>query len=264
MPGISEKIVDDKIAEAKISTVSIEKTAWLDNQCKQFENNIKISGLLYAVNDYYKKNASARRDWRAETVQRALVDTKVMAEYVLFVKNESGKKELRRIVRDAHPLGNRDNATVVIAFTESWVANDIKETIRKGGKHLNLISKKTRNKTETIKINAHFPAILECLRNEALKVRRELISAGGTDGNKRYIVNDSLKHPWVLLYEIVGEEKKAIPFTVEDGRLADPARTLAIYAINGGEFKPYRMLSADDRKNILPNVLTSVPSVKMD
>ena len=257
-----EKIVDDEIAEAKISIVSIEKTAWLDNQCKQFENNIKVSGLLYAVGDYYKKNAADRREWRQEIVQRALVDTKVMAEDVLFAKNENGKKELRRIVRDAHPLGNRDNATIVIAFTESWVANDIKETIRKGGKNLALMNKKTRNKTETIKINAHFPAIIECLRNEALKVRRDLISAG--DGSIRYIVNDSLKHPWILLFKIEGEVKKAIPFSVEDGRLADPARTLAIYAISGGDFKPYRMLGTEEKKHILSNILTSVPPEKMD
>lgn len=257
-----EKIVDEKITEAKISIVTIEKTAWLDNQCKQFENNIKISGLLYAVNDYYKKNASERREWRSEIVKRALVDTNVMAEDVLFVKNEQGRKELRRIVRDAHPLGNRDNATIVIAFTESWVANDIKEIIRKGGRNLVLTSKKTRNKTETIKINAHFPAIIECLRNEALKARRDLISAG--DGNTKYVCNDSMKHPWIQLYEIKGEVKKAIPFPVEDGRLADPSRTLAIYAVNGGEFKPYRMLSADEKKNILPNVLTTVPVEKMD
>ena len=169
-----------------------------------------------------------------------------MAEDVLFVKNEQGRKELRRIVRDAHPLGNRDNATIVIAFTESWVANDIKEIIRKGGRNLVLTSKKTRNKTETIKINAHFPAIIECLRNEALKARRDLISAG--DGNTKYVCNDSMKHPWIQLYEIKGEVKKATPFPVEDGRLADPARTLALYAVHGGDFKPYRILTPDEKK----------------
>ena len=256
-----EQLVDAKIGVVKIDIVAIEKRAWLDNQCKQFENNIKVSGLLYSVADYYKKNASARRDWRQEIVERSLIDTKIMEENVLIAKNENGKKELRRIVRDAHPLGNRDNATIVIAFTESWVANDIKETVRKG-QGLALTRKVTRNKTETIKINAHYPAIIECLRNEALKARRALITAG--DGSKRYICNDSLKFPWVTLYEIEGETRKAIPFAVEDGRLADPARTLAIYAISGGEFKPYRMLSADEKKNIVTNVLTTVPQEKME
>ena len=73
-----------------------------------------------------------------------------------------------------------------------------------------------------------------------------------------------MKHPWIVFYEIEGEARKAIPFTVEDGRLADPAKTLAIYAINGGEFKPYRMLSADEKKNIPSNILTTVPLEKME
>ena len=141
-----EQMVDTKISVAKIEIVTIEKRAWLDNQCKQFENNIKVSGLLYSIGDYYKKNASARREWRQEIVQRALVDTNA--------KNSNGKNELHRIVCDAHPLGNRDNDTIVIAFTESWVANDIKETIRKGGSN-SFTRKITRNKTEIIKINAH-------------------------------------------------------------------------------------------------------------
>ena len=257
-----EQMVDTKISAAKIDIVAIEKRAWLDNQCKQFENNIKVSGLLYSIGDYYKKNATARREWREEIVQRTLVDTNVVAEDVLFARNSNGKKELHRIVRDAHPLGNRDNATIVIAFTESWVANDVKETIRKGGSHLALTRKVTRNKTEIIKINAHHPAIIECLRNEALKARRALITAG--DGTKKYVCNDNLKHPWILLYEIEGESRKAIPFAVEDGRLADPARTLAIYAINGGEFKPFRMLSVDEKKNIVQNILTTLPLEKME
>ena len=184
-----------------------------------------------------------------------------MAEDVLFAKNAQGKKELRRIVSDAHPLGNRDNATIVIAFTESWVANDVKETVRKGGNHLNLTKMKTRKgQPEMITISALLPAILECLRNEALKARRTLISAG--DG-KRYICNDSLKYPWVALYKMDGDAKKANPFMVEDGRLADPARTLAIYAVQGGEFKPCRMLTPDEKKNIATNVLTSVQPENM-
>ena len=257
-----EQMVDTKISAAKIDIVAIEKRAWLDNQCKQFENNIKVSGLLYSIGDYYKKNATARKEWRQEIVQRALVDTNVMAEDVLFAKNSNGRKELHRIVRDAHPLGNRDNATIVIAFTESWVANDIKEMVRKGGNNLAFTRKVTRNKTEIIKINAHHPAVIECLRNEALKARRALITAG--DGRKKYVCNDTLKYPWIILYEIEGETRKAIPFAVEDGRLADPARTLAIYAINGGEFKPYRMLSVEEKKNIVTNILTTVPQDKME
>ena len=254
-----EKMVDDKIAAAKVDIVTIEKKAWLENQCKQFENNIKVSGLHYAASSYYGKNASARKEWRQDIVQRALVDTNIVAEDVVFAKNANGKKELRRIVRDAHPLGNRDGATIVIAFTESWLANNIKETVRKGGNHLNLATKKTTrgNKTpDSIKVNGHVPAILGALRDECLRARRALISAGGG--------NDSLKAPWVTLYKIEGDSKKAIPFVVEDGHLANPARTLALYAIHGGEFKPFRMLTTDEKKNIQTNIMTTVLPEQMN
>ena len=258
-----DKVIDDKIRVAKLDVLAVEKRDWLDNQCKQYENNLKISGLQYSIKDYYGKNGSGRREWRAEIIQRAFIDTNIVDEETLFAKNDNGKKELKRVVRDVHPLGNRDNATIVCAFTESWVANDIKEMVRKGGSHLKM-SKPRRNKApEVIKINSHLPAILESLRNEALRARRTLIAAA--DGQqKRYICNESLKYPWVLLYEVVGDGKKPIPFSVEDGRLADPARALAVYSIDGGEFKPYRMLSVEEKRIIPTNVMTSIPPEKMN
>ena len=39
-------IVDKKIADAKIDIIAVEKRAWLDNQCKQYENNIKVLDLM--------------------------------------------------------------------------------------------------------------------------------------------------------------------------------------------------------------------------
>ena len=162
--------VDKKIFDAKIDVLAIAKRDWLENQCKQFENNIKISGLQYNIGDYYRKTTSQRREWRANVIQRALVDTKIVAEDVLFAKNANGKKELRRIVRDAHPLGNKNNATIIVAFTESWVANNIKEAVRKGT-GLEMTTRTTRGKNpETIKVNSHVPAIIDSLRNEGLRV----------------------------------------------------------------------------------------------
>ena len=256
-----EKAIDDKIMVAKLDVLAVEKRDWLDNQCKQYENNLKISGLQHVIKDYYGKNAQGRREWRAEIIQRAFVDTNIVDEDVLFAKNANGKKELKRVVRDVHPLGNRDNATIVCAFTESWVANDIKETVRKGGSHLQMTKQKRNKAPEVIKINSHLPAILESLRNEALKARRTLIAAA--NAQKRYICNESLKFPWILIYEIEGEVKRPIPFAIEDGRLADPARSLAVYSLEGGEFKPYRMLTPDEKKNIPTNVMTTVPPEKM-
>ena len=256
--------IDKKIFDAKIDVLAITKRDWLENQCKQYENNIKISGLQYNIGEYYRKTSSQRREWRADVIQRALVDTKVMAEDVLFAKSANGKKELRRIVRDVHPLGNKNNATIIVAFTESWVANDVKETVRKGqGLEMTTRTTRSNKNPETIKINSHVPDIIDCLRNEGLRVRRGLIAASG--GKKRYTLNESMKYPWVTLFEIDGDSRKAIPFAVEDGRLADPARTLAVYSLKGGKFKPYRLLSAAEREaeGIPVNVMTTAPAEQM-
>ena len=69
----------------------------------------------------------------------------------------------------------------------------------------------------------------------------------------------------MTLIEIEGEVRKTIPFAVEDGRLVDPARPLAIYSLNGGEFKPYRLLKPEERaaENIPTNVMTTVLAEKM-
>ena len=254
-----EKDIDAKVKEAKIEAVTVEKRDWLDSQCKQFENNIEVNGLTYNIKEYHKKNANGRKEWRAEMAQRAFVDTKVINEDVLFAKNANGKKELKRILRDAHPLGKGNNSTILFAFTESWVANDIKERVRKG-EGLEMSKTKRGKEPETIRINSHLPVIIESLRNEALRTRRSLIAA--SDGKKRYTCNESLKFPWVTLYEVEGERKTAIPFTVEDRRLVNPPRTLAIYSLNGiSDFKPFRLLTQAEKDDIAANMTADVVMV---
>ena len=74
-----------------------------------------------------------------------------------------------------------------------------------------------------------------------------------------------MKFPWVLLYEIENDNRKPIAFEVEDGRLVDPARTLAILSINKlGDFKPYRMLSADEKKEVPTGVMTIIQTERME
>ena len=73
-----------------------------------------------------------------------------------------------------------------------------------------------------------------------------------------------MKHPWITLVEIDGESRKTVSFTVEDGRLADPARTLAIYALKSGEFRPYRMLSEEEKKDIPTGVVVGGRSDGME
>ena len=243
-----EKTFESKIQEAQIAAVTIQKRDFLESQCKQFENNIKVSGLVYDIKVYYKKNATQRREWRGEMARYAFIDTKVLAEDVLFATSANGKKELKRIVRDAHPLGKTNNSTVIFAFTESWLANEIKERVRKA-EGLELTKMKRNRESAVVKINSHLPVIIECLKNEGLRSRKSLIAA--SNGQRKIVLNESLKHPWISLFEINGDTKTPLPFQVEDCRLTNLPRTLAILSIQGShEFKPFRFLSEDEKKDI--------------
>ena len=250
-----EKDVDAKIHEAKVESVTIQKRDWLELQCKQFENNIKISGLEYNIKDYHRMNASARKEWRSDIIARAFVDTNVLSEDLLFTKNANGSKALRRIVRDAHPLGRTNNSTIIVAFTESWIANDVKERVRKG-EGLEMTKTRRGKEPEVVKIYSHLPTIIDCLRNEALRARKDLKAKSG---GKKYVCNESFKQPWISLYEIVGERKIPVPFPVEDRRLIDPARTLAIYAVGKvKEFKPFRLLPQDEKDGITASIADNI------
>ena len=255
--NLLESTLNAKIRDAQIAVLKIQKRDFLEAQCKQFENNIKVSGLQYAIKDYHGKNTLQRRDWRAEMAKRAFIETNVLAEDVLFATSANGKKELKRILRDAHPLGKNNNATIIFAFTESWLANEIKERVRKAeGLQLTKLAPKRGKEPEVVRINSHLPVIIECLRNEGLKSRKNLIA--GSNGNKRYTLNESLKAPFISLYEIDGQQKTPLPFQVEDRRLVDPARTLAVLALQGiTSFKPFRLLTKDEKDDIDKNIATN-------
>ena len=84
-------------------------------------------------------------------IRHIFVDTKIVDEDVLF-ETKNGKKELRRVIKNMHPLGtkNRNNLvgpTIIVAFLESSLANDIKERVRKGD-GLEMTMKRTRGDKE--------------------------------------------------------------------------------------------------------------------
>ena len=167
-----------------------------------------------------------KREWRADQIRRAFIDTNILKEEDLFVQNKRGKKELKRILRDAHPLGKANNATVIFAFTESWLANEIKERVRKR-EGLELSRSRTRqSEPEVIRVSSHLPPILECLRNEALKSRCVLMKASG--GKRRIICNESFKAPWISLHEIDGDKKTPISFRSPPGQSRSLPRHLRI------------------------------------
>ena len=117
-----------------------------------------------------------------------------------------------------------------------------------------------------IRIFIHLPPIIDALHNAALKARRELMEKAKKEGRIRKIhCNVSLSSPWVQLVEIMDSGAKVpIPYVVEDGRLADPADTMATLALRGRgkeSFKPFKFLSEAEKKAI-PRNIAVVPSPK--
>ena len=244
--------------EMILHSVVVEKEDHLNSLVKSQECNIKVSGVHYRIKDFQRKNAKARNDWRADMIRRILVDTHVVEEDVLF-ENRNGKKVLREVIRDMHPLSQKDkNAvvgpTIIIAFTQSMLANDIKETVRKDA-GIQMTKQKRGREAEVIRIGSHLPPILEALRNECLRERRSLIAASG--GTTRYVCDESLRWPWISLVKVEGDKKTPISFKVEDPRLANPARALAVDHLQGiRKFTPYFVLNADQRKALGPPTMT--------
>ena len=72
---------------------------------------------------------------------------------------------------------------------------------------------------------------------------------------RRVHCNVRLSPPWIMLIEqSEGGVKTPIPFVVEDGRLANPAKTLAILSLAKGSFKPFKFLSEAEKKDVPRNV----------
>ena len=193
-------------------------------------------------------------------IRRILVETGIVDEDILFEKR-NGKMVLRDVIRDMHPLAQKDKSptvgpTIIIAFTQSMLANDVKEAVRKDA-GLTLTNAKRGREHETIRITSHLPPILEALRNECLRERRNMITASG--GTKRYICDESIKYPWISLLAVEGERKTAIPFKVEDPRLAHPARSLAFDHLRGiRKFTPFFVLTASEKAALGPPKMTMV------
>lgn len=131
-----DKDLKEQMKELVIQSTTVEKEDWLNSQVKSMEVNVKVAGVHYRIADYHKKSSSQRREWRSTMIRRIFVDTKVVEEDLLF-ETKNGKKELRRVVKNMHPLGTKNRnilvgPTIIVAFLESSLANDIKERVRKG------------------------------------------------------------------------------------------------------------------------------------
>jgi hypothetical protein len=128
--------VDKGHQEDRMTVLKIEKEDMLNRDIKSYENNIKIIGMKYEIKEAQRRDDDGRTAWRKKILD-FLVTAKILAASKVFHQNGANKgKELRSILRNAHPLRQQDNAAIVVAFTESWLANQIKNSIK--GKGLNL------------------------------------------------------------------------------------------------------------------------------
>ena len=243
--------VKANLQKEMLKTTTITQTNLLNQLVKSYDKNIKIVGMTYNAKDSKSFNKKAYETWSVKVIKGAFVDTKVLKEEEVFVKTDGVLSLIRGIISNIHPLSPRNNAAIVVAFNEASFSNQIKEMIRQN-RGLSLGS---------ICIHTHLPPIIESLHNAALKARSELLERARRVNVPRKIhCNLSLYPPWVHLVEVRdGGVKEAICFVVEDGRLADPANSMAILALRNAKFVPYKILSQGDKQGIPKNVLVNPP-----
>ena len=245
--GLEKDIAQGRKDDMLVST-TIAKTDTLNSLVKSYDKNVKVTGLTYEVKDSKNFDKQAYERWCVGIVNQALVHTKVIKEQDVFTKCDGEAKLMRGVISNMHPLAFNNNAAIVIAFVEASFAQQIKDTVRKN-KGLKL---------GKIRVHVHLPPIIDCLHNEALRARKEEIEKGKKAGTERKIhCNILLQSPWIQLVEIVGNERKHLSFHVEDARLADPAKSLAILALNGKKFVPFRFLSKKEKESLPSNVMRS-------
>ena len=153
---------------------------------KSYSDNLAVKGIKFALKDIQGDEEKEERF--REKIMRIFVDQGLVKNNKVFVERGDDKgRILSGVLRHCHPVGNRDNGTVVVAFLESWFVSQINSKLNSG--------KKLK---DGVRISQHMPPIIDALRNEALKARRDMIAA---DSNRKIIVKKLLRKPWIRLVQ---------------------------------------------------------------
>ena len=231
------KALKDDAREERISDLGKVFDQLINRDMKSYEDNFRLIGLKYEIKDAQKDGDDAK-DAFINRVLNVFVASKIVAAEKFFFIDGKEKGKLRPgVLRNLHPLSQRDNAPIVVAFLQSWMTARIKQRLQSGAGII-----------DGIKIFAHYPPIIEALKNEAMKERRRLLDADSV--NQRVVVQVQFKKLWVILLKMSGRDKrerKALPFPVDDSRLVDPGRTLANLALADQEFVPKAFLDDEDK-----------------
>ena len=227
--------LEKKDRQNQLFVMMKEKKDLLNAEMKSYSDNLLIKGLKFSIKAAQKDEA-AEEEFRVY-VLKTLVDQGLVPAKKLFVpKGEDKGSILRGVLRHAHPLGSKDNCTVVVAFLESWFAASINTKLVNGKKL-----------TGGIRVCQHMPLILDALQNEALKARRSFLAA---DRGRKIILKSTLKAPWIQLIESKDGAKTELAFEVEDSRLANPPLTLAKLEREDKQFIQLPFLSREQKAAI--------------
>ena len=209
---------------------------FLNRDMKSYEDNFRLVGVKYDIKDA-QKDGDEFKDAFMNKILNIFVNAKILRAGDLFHQEGKDKGKLRAgVLRNLHPLSQRNNAAIVVALVQSWMTARIRQRLQGPAGTI-----------DGIKIFPHYPPIIEALKNEAMKERRRLLNQDSE--NQKIVVSVQFKKPWVLLIRMTGQkrEKTTLPFPVDDHRLIDPGQTLAELALADQEFVPLAFLSNDDK-----------------
>ena len=226
------KALKSEVKENRVSDMGKVFDQFINRDMKSYEDNFRIIGLKYDIKDA-QKDGEEFQDAFINRILNVFVTSKVIQSDRLFHQEGKERGRLRSgVLRNLHPLSQRNNAAVVVAFTQSWMTSRIRQRLQSG-----------KGLVDGVKIFQHYPPIIETLKNEAMKERRRLLDLD--DKDQRIIVQIQFKKPWVILIKMLGRDKcvkSTLPFPVDDERLADPGKTLAELALTDEEFVPKAFL----------------------
>ena len=234
------KAFKTEVKENRVSDMGKIFDQLINRDMKSYEDNFRIVGLKYDIKDA-QKDGDEYKDVFINRILNVFVTSKAIQADRLFHQEGKERGRLRSgVLRNLHPLSQRNNAAVVVAFVQSWMTGRIRQRLQAG-----------KGLVDGVKIFQHYPPIIETLKNEGMKERRRLLDLDGKD--QRIIVQVQFKKPWVVLLKMTGTEKRVrttLPFPVDDERLVDPGKTLAELSLTDAEFVPKAFLDDNDKAEI--------------
>ena len=121
LTAIEKRIITIEKSQKKseIRASVIQKKDLLNAEMKSYSDNVYIKGMKFSIKD--AQGDEEKEEKFRESALLVLVEQGLLPAKRVFVQGSGPEKGriLRGVVRHAHPLGGKDNGTVVIAFLES-------------------------------------------------------------------------------------------------------------------------------------------------